>query len=165
MPSKPTVIDGLEFARSGKRLSGQLKIAELDRLADGLVSNSGGLEWTLLGQRSEGQAGQFELKLAIAGALQLRCQRCLEPLLLLLEIDKRLLLVAPGKDWPEEDAENESVDAVAASTEMAVDELIQDEVLLGLPIAPRHDDCDPPTAGATKQDASPFAILQQLKRD
>lgn len=165
MSSKLTVIDGFEFARSGKHLGGQARIADMDRIADALASNSGELEWTLLGRRSEDHEGQFELIVGISAELQLRCQRCLEPLQFRLMIDRRLLLVAPGKDWPEEDVENEHVDAIAASAEMAVEVLIQDEVVLALPIAPRHDSCDPPTIRETKQDASPFAVLRQLKRE
>ena len=43
--------------------------------------------------------------------------------------------------------------------------LIEDEVLLALPISPRHETCSTPQQMGTKQDASPFAVLRNLKID
>ena len=43
--------------------------------------------------------------------------------------------------------------------------LIEDEVLLGLPLAPRHDDCRPDAIEKAKADKpNPFAVLAALKR-
>lgn len=159
------VIDGPEFARRNSRTEGRVAVAELARVADYLVSNSGELNCELSGGRADGDNGQVELRLVIRGELQLVCQRCLEAVDFSLRLDKRLRLVMASSDWPEEDVENEDFDAIEASREMAVGSLIEDEVLLALPISPRHDVCGTPRMKDTQQEASPFAMLRKLKID
>lgn len=159
------VIDGLDFARRGNLVGGQVAVADLSRVADYLANPDGVLDCQLQGGRSEDGSGHFELRLSIEGEFQLRCQRCLEAMRFPLRLQKRLQLVAPGAEWPEEEVEDEGFDAVEASKEMAVGPLIEDEVLLALPISPRHDICTPPRTKDRKQDASPFAVLRNLKID
>jgi uncharacterized protein len=159
------VIDGLEFARHGNRANGSVAVKELRRVAEYLVSGEGELNCKLAGGRSEDDSGHFELRLTIRGELQLRCQRCLEALRFPLHLDKRLRLVSPATEWPEGNVEDEDFDAVEASREMVVGLLIEDEVLLALPISPRHENCNTPQLKDMKQDASPFAVLRQLKID
>ena len=159
------VIDGLEFAGRGNKVSGSIAIAELSRVVDYLVSVEGALDCEVQGERSEDGGGHLELELTVTGTMQLRCQRCLQALALPLQVHKRLRLVVAGKEWPEEDVEDEGFDAIEASREMVVGELIEDEVLLALPISPRHEVCDTPVIKDTKQDASPFAVLRKLKID
>jgi len=159
------VIDGLEFARRDNRACGQLAVAELQRVAEFLVSAKGELDCEVRGGQSEDDRGHFELRLKIKGELQLRCQRCLGALRFPLNLNKRLRLVGPGAEWPEDNVEDEGSDAVEASGEMGVGSLIEDEVLLALPISPRHETCNTPQQQGTKQDASPFAVLRNLKTD
>lgn len=159
------VIDGPEFARRGKRAEARVAVAELTRVAESLASVEGELGCELSGGLAEDGSGHPELHLAVSGELQLRCQRCLEAMRFPLRLDKRLRLVRPGAEWPEDELENEDFDAIEASDEMAVGALIEDEVLLALPIAPRHDVCGLPRTRDTKQDASPFAVLRKLKID
>jgi hypothetical protein len=51
-------------------------------------------------------------------------------------IRSRLQLLAPGEEWPDEDLADDSADAIEAEKELAVLSLVEDEVLLALPIAP-----------------------------
>lgn len=159
------VIDGPEFARRGNLASGRVTVATLSRLADYLANDEGVLDCEVQGGRSEDGNDAPELRLTISGELQLRCQRCLQALRFPLQLDKHLRLVVPGREWPEEDVENDDFDAIEASREMVVGELIEDEVLLVLPISPRHEQCAPPTMKDTQHDASPFSVLRKLKID
>ena len=160
------VIDGPEFARRDNRASGSVVVADLSRVAEYLADTDGMLDCTVQGTCSdEGGRRHLELRLMIVGELQLRCQRCLEAMRFPLRLDKRLRLVAPGAEWPEENVEDEGFDAVEASAEMAVGSLIEDEILLALPISPRHEICGTPRKEESKQDASPFAVLRKLKID
>jgi uncharacterized protein len=43
--------------------------------------------------------------------------------------------------------------------------LLEEEILLALPIAPRHERCEPPAAAAASKEASPFAQLARLKHN
>ena len=110
--------------------------------------------------------GRPTLNLKVAGTLELLCQRCLSSLSFTLDIDSTLLLVAPGDSWPDDELEDDGSDAIEASRELAVLSLIEDEVLLALPVAPRHEDCRPPVTGgavATEHRPAPFAALAKLK--
>jgi uncharacterized protein len=159
------VIDGPEFARRESRAGGLVAIAELSRVAEYLANADGMLDCSLRGGCSEDGSGHFELQLCIRGELQLRCQRCLQEMRFPLQLEKRLRLVASGTEWPEEDVEDDNAEAVLASREMVVGVLIEDEVLLAIPISPRHQKCDTPVMKDTKQDASPFSVLRKLKID
>lgn len=159
------VIDGPEFARRGNQVKGRVIVADLLRVSEYLASSDGELDCELQGGRSEDGSGHFELHLSVSGELQLRCQRCLEAMRFPLRLDRRLRLVMPGAEWPEEVVEDEGFDAVEASGEMVVGSLIEDEILLALPISPRHEICGTPRQKESKQDASPFAVLRKLKID
>jgi uncharacterized protein len=154
------VVDSLEFARDGGVLVGSVPIAGLERLADVIADSNGVLVCELRGVR-DGEGKSF-LDLLVAGEVNLRCQRCLSLLPFSLEIDSHLLLVPLGDPWPDEDLVEDGVDAIEASRELRVSQLIEDEVLLALPIAPRHEDCRPPV-GAAEHRPSPFAALARLK--
>jgi uncharacterized protein len=157
-----TVIDSLEFARSGATLRRRLALADLPRLADLLQSTEGFLEVSLVGERDA--EGKSWLSLRIDGTPVLRCQRCLEGLPFALEIRSRLQLIAPEEEWPDDDLADDDVDAIDADRELKVAELAEDEVLLALPIAPRHEQCQPPSAAGAGSGAGPFAALAALKK-
>jgi uncharacterized protein len=94
----------------------------------------------------------------------LRCQRCLGTVIEPLSITSRLWLVAPGRPWPDDELAEDSFDAVEAGKEMALLPLIEEEVLLALPVAPMHEVCDLPVAMQGEHEPSPFAVLAKLKR-
>ena len=157
-----TVIDSLEFARTGGRISGQTPIAALSRIADLLAGNAGSLECEVRGERD--REGNSFLLLDVSGVLQLRCQRCLESMDHALCLSSRLLLVPPGGDWPDDELEDDESDAIEADGELALLPLIEEEVLLVLPIAPRHDTCEPPAPMDEHREPSVFAALAQFKK-
>jgi len=157
-----TVIDGLEFARSGGVLDRRLALAGLPRLADLLTTTEGFLSVRLEGWRDD--QGKSWLQLDVAGEPVLCCQRCLGGVKFPLAIKSRLQLIAPGEDWPDDDLEDDSADAISAEGELNVLSLIEDEVLLALPIAPRHEHCESPLANASEHGSSPFSALAALKK-
>ena len=157
-----TVIDCLEFARSGGVLDRSVGLDELPRLADLLTTAAGVLSIRLEGWRDE--QGKSWLQVNITGEPVLCCQRCLGGVRFPLNIRSRLQLIAPGGEWPEDDLADDSADAIEAQTAMVVLSLIEDEVLLALPIAPRHEQCESPSASASGHGSSPFAALADLKK-
>lgn len=162
------VIDSLEFSRDGRALEGEIGVASLGRLADVVVEPVGTLRCTLRGlppeQRRDGKPG---LELVVSGSLRLRCERCLQPMDYPLRVASRLLLIAAGEPWPDEDEDvepdDDEWDAIEASREQSVLALVEDEVLLALPIVPRHEACKPPVALEDEHEPSPFAVLAKLK--
>jgi uncharacterized protein len=156
------VVDGLEFARHGRRLAGRIALASLPRLADALVDRAGEIACEVFGELD--REGKAFLEIRLDGDVGLRCQRCLETLVVPLRIVSRLLLVPPGRQWPDEELAEDGYDAVAAGREMALLPMIEEEVLLALPIAPMHASCEPPVAASDEQAPSPFAALAKLRK-
>lgn len=157
-----TVIDSLEFARDGGRIFGSIPVAALLRLRDGLVDDAGALRYEVWGERDF--QGASYLMINVDGELMLRCQRCLDGMAVPLHVAARLRLVAPGAPWPEDDLEDDSADAIEADSELALLPLIEDEVLLALPLVPRHGRCEPPRPLKDEQELAPFAVLAKLKK-
>ncbi len=162
------VFDSLAFARDAGEISGRLAVKDLPRLSEFAAEDGGTLNCQLRGGRSEeGRHGRPCLWLKVTGELRLTCQRCLQPLLLPLQVDSRLLLIAEGATWPDEELVDDSADAIAAQEEQSLASLVEDEVLLALPFAPRHESCELPAGGGEnekdKHAASPFAALVRVK--
>lgn len=160
------VIDSLEFAREGGQMAGALPVVALERLTEELADGTGALAWRVTGER-DGE-GKSWLRLSVQGNLNLRCQRCLGSVAFRLDILSRLLLVPPGGRWPEDLQDgglaDDQSDAIEAVTELALIPLIEEEVLLALPIVPRHDGCKPPAAVVAEQEPSPFAALAKIRK-
>ena len=141
MPEQ-VVINSIEFARNGESLRGRVAVDGLDRLRDLLFSGAGELEYVLTGKR--GGNGRFLLGCAVKGMLQLRCQRCLGALAYPVDFNSELELVEEDMQGLTGVAdEDDLTDAIKADPRMDVWALIEDEVLLGVPMAPMHapEDC------------------------
>jgi uncharacterized protein len=150
------VIDGLEFARSRGGLSGDWPFADFPRLQEAVQSGTA-LRYELQGVPEE--QGRPALRLRVTGTLHLACQRCLGALEHPLRIDALLLLFDSESDIG---ADPETPDGIVATKEMAVRDLIEEEVLLAIPYAPRHEECKGGTDAAGVPGARPFADLRSL---
>jgi len=160
MPHRP-VIDGFEFARAGSKLSGDWPVNDFPRLRDALYADSGALHYELLGVPEE--QGRPALHLTVRGTLQLVCQRCLEAMYYELRAQSSLLLYPSEAEMGAAAAEEaDGPEKVVGGREMTVHDLIEDEVLLSIPYAPRHERCAGRLAGATEAGATPFAGLRSL---
>ena len=161
--SHQPVIDGLEFARSGSKLQGAWPVAGFSRLRDALRTGEGTLQYHLQGVPR--QRGWPALQLRVGGTLQLVCQRCLGALELPLNLDVSLLLAASQAAVDVEPLEAEGPEWIVAGREMPVRDLVEDEVLLALPLAPHHERCARRKARAEsepREEGSPFAGLRGL---
>ena len=77
--------------------------------------------------------------LSISGQVELTCQRCLADFVYELTLQNRLILVTSDAQLPDLQDEHPDVDFVLAQSKMDVREWIEDEIILGLPVAPKHD--------------------------
>ena len=158
--SHQPVIDGLEFARTGSKLQGGWPVADFPRLRDALRTDEGTLQCELRGVPEE--LGRPALRLRVDGALQLVCQRCLGALEYPLHIEVSLQLAATQAEIDAGPLEAEGPERIVASREMPVHDLIEDELLLAIPLAPRHQRCAGGEAQAAREEQSPFAGLRGL---
>jgi uncharacterized protein len=163
--SAQTVIDSLEFARTGQTLRGSLPLAGLVRLKDSLADALGAVDFEVKG--GEDARRRPVLTVTIHGMLRLQCQRCLEALDHPLQVLNTLLLVT-GSGAPAGELDDEDGEWIEASRELDVATLIEDEILLSLPFAPGHEEgtCRPlRTAATDSATAAAFAGLAALKRN
>jgi uncharacterized protein len=153
-------IDSVDFARNGKEIRGEIAVSELSRLGDLLAKSDGVLTYIVSGFR-EGDSDMLEISLQ--GACTLICQRCLGELEYPVDMTSSLLLLPAEKlDEVEDD---DDVDAIEAEPRLDVLALIEEELLLGLPFAPRHHEGEcAPTTNGLQQKANPFAVLAGLKK-
>jgi len=165
--SEQVTIDSLEFARQGKRLQGEIAVAGLDSLQEHLHANSGTLQYTLIGK--SGENGKPRLVLAVSGELILVCQRCLGPMVFPLAIESTLEPVKGGESFLPLEDEDDLIDTIPADAAMDVRALIEEEVVLSLPIAPVHDMEECTAAERMRKLApgksNPFEVLAALKKN
>jgi uncharacterized protein len=152
-------IDSMDFARNGKELCGEIPIVDLPRLSDMLANSNGTLTYRVLGSH---EGDSHKLDIVLEGKCNLRCQRCLEEFAYPLEVESHLKLI-PAEMLDEDEGDDE--DSIEATRHLDLLELIEDEVLLNLPFAPKHPEgmCATPLTDL-QQPANPFARLAVLKK-
>jgi len=161
-------IDSLDFARNGKEIRGEVSVAEMTRLPDMLENPEGTLSYKVRG--GVDRQGNPFLDVSVAGSCPLRCQRCLGALGHKVQIDTRLLL----RDQASLDAldanvaggEEEEFDSILADEQLDVLGMLEEEILLSLPIAPRHEPgaCQAADGESNqREEKNPFAVLAKLK--
>jgi len=140
----PLVIDGLTLARTGAECNYQFRDQRFERLTGLVVSDQPALDVTL---RMGLLQGKPFVRGQLQGAVELICQRCLRPMPLLLDESFELLVCGAGEVIADFDDEQEvehrlaEIDEwVADPTRMDVIELVEEQVILALPLVPKHDD-------------------------
>lgn len=152
------LIDGLQFARDGRELSGTIGPEGLPRLAE-LPCKTSGISYFLRGGLNS--AGKPCIDIRAKGSLELVCQRCLEPLGFEADVDVSLELCG---SLGEIAAAEDEIDRLLAGPEMSVAAMVEDEVMLVLPQVPRHENCGVEGLVAQPKRASPFGVLAALKK-
>jgi uncharacterized protein len=169
----PRRLDVTAAAAAGAGLSGRWPLSELARLADdaaGQVDEPVAWSARFEQRRELGGAPQVWLQLRAEARVARECQRCLQPVLLALDVDRAFRFVATEDEAAALDAESED-DVLVLSRQFDLRELVEDELLLTLPIVPKHEQCPAPlpsaAPGLAAEDvapAHPFAALAALKR-
>ncbi len=180
MPSEPAPprLDVRAFAQAGQKRSGTEPLSAFARL----MKETGGrgaenpVRWSAQGElRHQGlPTAAAWLHLQVQASLPLTCQRCLGEVAVPLEVDRSFRFVADEATADAQDEESEE-DLLVASEDFDLHALVEDELILELPLIPSHDQCPAPLAGGTAVPAaeesedppkkpSPFAVLAQLKK-
>ncbi|MDR0702358.1 MAG: YceD family protein [Azoarcus sp.] len=162
--ARERIADVFRFAAEGGVLEGETPVADFNRLADWLAERVDAVRWRLAG-RLDAEGGP-RLDLGVAGRLVLRCQRCLEGMAWDLALDAVLQPVRAGQVLPRDELENDEFDVIEVDGDVDVLSLLEDEIILALPIAPRHEDCGVSRRAETDGGArgeSPFGVLAGLR--
>ena len=172
----PHRLDMSTFARAGASLAGDLPLADLSRLAGSLLigpaSELPPVTWRADGSQRLVRGGQPEtwLHLRAQAGVVLECQRCLQPVQQMIEIDRHFRFVA-GEDEATRLDEDSEDDVLVLPPSLDLATLVEDELILALPLVPRHEACPQPLpmsvadAGALAEDDEPhpFAALAALR--
>lgn len=134
---KRFIIDSINFVRNSEMHHGRILSAELERLREYLPDHSGEIVYSISGVLDE--KGRPTLKIMITGMITLCCQRCLGNLEHTLDMETNLLIARNQDEYSYYDEDN-SVDAILASPDIDALTLIEDEIILSLPISPRHQE-------------------------
>ncbi len=148
-------------------LTGQFSLVECLRLAPLLLSTDAVVDFSL--QFMQDDASRRVVKITINCGLMLECQRCMQPMCYQVVIDNLLLVVASEKE-----AENCSEDyepLLLTTDEVTLGDLLEDELLLKLPLVVKHNEAECPVKIPTfrhvdkpKSSKKPFAALDTLMR-
>lgn len=162
--SQQLTIDGFAFAREGGALEGTLPVSGLLRVHDWLADVSGAVHYFVQGSLIKSVlGGEPRLRLQIRGRLQLACQRCLGAIAFDLEAESLFRLVPEDTELTQEELEDDGCDVLPVAGALDLAALIEDEIILALPVAPRHEHCDMPGNGEAGERLNPFAVLSGLK--
>ncbi len=150
LSAEPSALKKVDFcAPQTYRGTGFLTIDQLPRLAQeaSVVLKGDGFEWDVQShfEDSPGSEPLQTLDLGLKGRIHLICQRCLQDCAVDLAEKRRFVLLATedlADDYPIEDEERE---ALVASQYFNLLETIEDEILLSLPLIPKHPEgfCEP----------------------
>lgn len=168
-------LDVRAFAEADGRLSGSDALSKYERLLEETAGQGGDrvVRWQARGELRRDAAGfaQVWLHLQADVSLPLVCQRCLGPADIPVTVERSFRFVATEQQAAAEDEEAEE-EVLALSRDFDLQVLIEDELLMALPLVPRHDSC-PTEVQLSAQDAdfeaaqvakpNPFATLAGLK--
>ena len=171
----PFRLDVVAFAKEAGALEGRWPLAGFDRIADSAVpgapvSDDYEVRWSVRGERRQLRGGDAQTWLHLEAATQvsLECQRCLKPVNVPLQMSRQFLFVHGEDAAAQLDADSED-DVLAVTRALDLRELIEDELLLAMPIVPRHEVCPEPLRAPVDDEPldekpNPFAALARLKR-
>jgi uncharacterized protein len=165
MPQQPArfaQIDAFEFAVAGGSVRGAWPVSFLPRLRDELHDDAGSVAYEVLGGRDA--HGRPYLALRASATLQLTCRRCLGAVECTLGAEATLLLAASQEQIDAEPLRADGPEWIVAHKEMAVRDLVEDELLLALPYAPRHENCPAQGRDVAETRHTPFAGLRGMLR-
>lgn len=181
-PLNPLRLDVAALVDRSEKAQGSAPLQQLLRLAEPgepVPDAAASLQWQAHAERRpvRGGAPELWLHLKLDAVVHRTCQRCLQPVAIPLALQRDFLFAATEAQAEAWDAERDDADVLVLTKSLSLLELAEDELLLALPLVPRHDTCPQPlmapgsgaqaapepSTEATKGD-NPFAVLAQLKR-
>ncbi|MFC5498772.1 YceD family protein [Caenimonas terrae] len=175
MEYDPRRLDVKAFAEAAAELSGQERLGDHSRLMAETAGRGAEtrLSWSVTGEMRNPAHVHPEIWLHVEAdtVLSLTCQRCLAPVDVPVAVKRPFRFVQDEASAMAEDDHSEE-DLLALSRSFDLIELVEDELLMDLPVAPRHEVCPVPVQLAVEDPGfeatpapreNPFALLQRLK--
>ena len=172
--SPPTHLDVKAFAQAASAIAGHDLLSKYARLVQETKGQGADrtIDWSARGELRTDEAGeeQIWLHLTVDASLPLICQRCLGPLDQAVCVQQSFRFVGSEEAAAAQDEEAQE-DVLVLSRDFSLPDLIEDEVLMALPVIPRHERCpaalklsaaDPDFEATAPEKANPFAVLAKL---
>ena len=168
-------LDPRAFAQSSGQLTGKESLTRYERIAQDCQQHGQGstVAWSARGEMRADHLGHEEIWLhlhADANAPMI-CQRCLEVVDIPLAVDRWFRFVADEETAAAQD-DDAPEDLLVLTGDFDLQQLIEDELVLELPLVARHEVCptQPPNTAsdaefgiAVARRPNPFAVLAQLQ--
>jgi len=180
LSAQPSALKKVDFcAPQSYQGAGFLVIDDMPRLAKeaSSIAPGDGFTWHIQThfEDSPGSEPHQILEMDLKGCLHLVCQRCLQDCTVDLDEKRRFVLVASEAEADAYPLEDEEQEPLVASQHFNLLETIEDEVLLSLPLIPKHPEgfCEPHATvfGLEEGDEgieereNPFNILKNMKKN
>lgn len=157
---KPLLINNQEFAKKKDEVTQEIDVESCERLLE-LVENDPQspqkISYTLKGDSNKFHLPSLDLH--VDATLPVLCQRCLQVMQLDLSVDYTYVV---AKTEPEQFEGDEEMDWLEASREMNVNELVEDELLMAIPLGPLHKEACKKLIKEGVEKPNPFAVLKDL---
>jgi uncharacterized protein len=147
----PHELDVFEFARSGRQAAGCVRVLQMPRMLAEVPADAPerdtAFTWQAEGstqpelQDDGSEAAQPYLRLAVHGFAWLECQRCLAPYEQAFDIDATYRLVMTEEEADEYPLDEDELEVIVGSRQFDLVELIEEELLLSVPLVPKHEVC------------------------
>lgn len=138
MKAKPGTFDAFRVARERDVLEGTLDAVASERLEDRVAEGEAGegiVQWRIAG--TVDSAGRLALAITIRGEVPVTCQRCLGDFP--YPVDRETIAVLARSEQEADGLDATTDDEVlVADRPLEAAALVEDELLLTLPFAPKH---------------------------
>ena len=163
-PSPPAQIDLERLSATPTTFQGVAVPGDLERLAELLANGKGELRYKVSARRDPQR--RTVVSCIIEGFVFLTCQTTLEAFRHAISINDALVLVDSESELPPIEEEREAEDYIVADGPVDVLDLVEEAVLLALPMVPRKPGLESggPAEPVAAQRESPFAALDRLKK-
>ena len=159
----PGQVEPLGLTEAGRSFRGDIIVSGLSRLADYLADTTGQIAVELSFRIDERQVRAVTGRLQVN--LELICQRCLGSMNFPLNLKFQLGVVCSEDEAGALPGEYEPL--LVDGEPIALKQIIEDEIILALPVIPKHPDSTLCQGSAQphkpeRRKASPFSVLKQL---
>jgi uncharacterized protein len=135
---KRIVIDTVKFARNGREMIHSFSVEDLQRVKDIVGDFGEEIEAKLEGGVLK--TGKPFIDLSIKANLPLTCQRCLERMNFELNSSTRFIIAFGKSELTDLSDEPDDVEFLIAEEDADVVAMVEEELLLRLPMAAKHED-------------------------
>jgi uncharacterized protein len=135
------VVSPSNFAEKSRCWEGNAMVGDFERLTQEFVNPEALLGYRVCGGHDA--RGRLRLRCTVKGNVKMLCQRCLKPVDVAVDSDRLLYLAASEADAErlETALADEDIEVIVTGQTLDLAGVVEDEVLLSLPIVPMHADC------------------------